>query len=129
VFRKKKGRRAAANNYFPVSLTCILCKAIKRLVRKQVLEFLEQNNLLSKRQHGFVPRHSCLTQILDAMDILSTGQALFYEGGTVDVIYMDYQKAFNCVPHQRLLAKVSALGIRGNVHAVAWIHNFLSDRF
>ena len=47
-------------------------------------------------------------------------------GGCVDVIYMDFQKAFDTVPHRRLISKVDAHGIRG--HTLQWIGNFLSHR-
>ena len=44
----------------------------------------------------------------------------------VDVIYLDFQKAFNKVPHKRLLTKLRSFGIDGKVHK--WIENWLTDR-
>ena len=50
----------------------------------------------------------------------------FDSGYPVDVIYLDFQKAFDKVPHQRLLLKLAAHGISGNV--LKWIENWLQDR-
>jgi hypothetical protein len=70
-------------------------------VRSQILQHLLRNNLISESQHGFVPGRLCITQLLEVMDIWT---GVVDEGGRVDVIYMDYQKAFDSVPHRRLLA-------------------------
>ena len=119
----KKGNRSAPNNYRPVSLTCILCKLMEKIVRKKIIEHLENNNLISSKQHGFVTGRSCVTQLLDVLDIWTK---TLDEGGTVDAIYMDFQKAFDSVPHRRLIAKVKAHGIEGNT--LNWITDFLQDR-
>ena len=51
---------------------------------------------------------------------------LLENGNHVDMIYLDIQKAFGSVPHQRLIKKIKSLGIDGNIHK--WIKNFLTDR-
>ena len=119
----KKGSKSAVNNYRPVSLTSILCKIMEKLVRKHIMKHLEENNLISKHQHGFVPGRSCTTQLLEALDAWTE---TVDSGGGVDVIYMDYQKAFDSVPHRRLIMKLESLGVKGNV--LKWVQNFLSDR-
>ena len=119
----KKGSRAEPCNYRPVSLTCILCKCLERLVRANIMEHLQRNNLIAKEQHGFVPGRSCCTQLLETLDDWTQ---VLDEGGTIDAVYMDFQKAFDTVPHRRLLAKISAYGIEGNV--LKWIEAFLSNR-
>lgn len=119
----KKGSKLAANNYRPVSLTSIVCKTMEKLVREQIVEHLEKNKLINENQHGFVQGRSCTTQLLDVMD---TWTRIIDEGGSVDVIYMDFQKAFDTVPHKRLLTKVKAHGIDNRV--LAWVTDFLSDR-
>ena len=74
-------------------------------------------------QHGFVPKRSCVSQLLCALNDWT--QAL--EGGDpVDVCYLDFQKAFDSVPHRRLLRKIYDLGIRGST--LGWIEAFLSRR-
>lgn len=119
----KKGNKATPSNYRPVSLTCIACKVMEKLVRERVLKHLQNNNLISGEQHGFVPGRSTITQLLDVMDDWTK---IIDDGGSVDIIYMDYQKAFDSVPHRRLLEKVKAHGIGGNVKN--WIEDFLKDR-
>ena len=119
----KKGSKSAVNNYRPVSLTCIICKLMEKIVRKHIMDHLVDNNLISEHQHGFVPGRSCITQLLEVMDYWT--EALD-EGGSVDVVYMDYQKAFDSVPHRRLILKLESTGIKGNV--LKWVTDFLSNR-
>ena len=119
----KKGSRASANNYRPVSLTCILCKVMETLIRNKVLYHMQQNNLICKEQHGFTPGRSCVTQLLDTLDCWTE---TLDNGGTIDAIYMDFRKAFDSVPHRRLLHKTNSHGIQGLV--LKWIEAFLSDR-
>ena len=119
----KKGSKSAVNNYRPVSLTCILCKLLEKLVRKHIMQHLVDNDLISQHQHGFVPGRSCTTQLLEALD---SWTEIVDSGGGVDVIYMDYQKAFDSVPHRRLLMKLQSLGVDGYV--LRWVQDFLSNR-
>ena len=119
----KKGNKSSVNNYRPVSLTCVVCKIMEKVVRGRVMEHLLSNNLISKHQHGFVPGRSCTTQLLEALD---SWTSTLDEGGSVDIVYMDYQKAFDSVPHRRLKMKLSALGIKG--HVLTWIEDFLANR-
>lgn len=119
----KKGSKLVANNYRPVSLTSIVCKTMEKLVREQLVKHLENNNLVNDNQHGFVQGRSCTTQLLDVMDAWTK---IIDDGGAVDIIYMDFQKAFDSVPHRRLLTKVKAHGISDEV--LAWITDFLSSR-
>jgi hypothetical protein len=78
---------------------------------------------LSDCQHGFLNGRSTITQLLDCV-----GQwtKLLDEGSAVDVIFLDYAKAFDSVPHQRLLQKLEGYGVRGDV--LGWIRDFLKDR-
>ncbi len=57
----KKGDRQEALNYRPVSLTCIPCKMMEKIVRKKLVEHLEQKNFVTQHQHGFRDGKSCLT--------------------------------------------------------------------
>nr|VZI49692.1 unnamed protein product [Spirometra erinaceieuropaei] len=96
-----KGRAFTnANNYRPASLTCIRCKVMKAIVKKATMKFLEQNHLLSDLQHGFRQNRSCIFSLL-----LSTEHwtRALDEDGRVDVIYTDSKKAFDSVPHKRLI--------------------------
>ena len=120
---KRKGNRNDPSNYRPVSLTCILCKVMETLVRKQIMIHLQINNLLSQQQHGFVTGKSCMTNLIETIDDWT--QAL-EEDSSLDAIYMDFKKAFDTVPHQRLLRKIQATGIQGQT--LKWIEAFLENR-
>ena len=119
----KKGSRAQPCNYRPVSLTCILCKCMEKIVREHMLDHLISCNLISKEQHGFVPGRSCTTQLLEVLDEWTQ---ILDDGGSIDTIYMDFQKAFDMVSHRRLLLKAEAHGIKGK--ALQWIKALLSNR-
>ena len=119
----KKGARAVAANYRPVSLTAILCKLLEDIIRSAINDHLTEHNLLTARQFGFMKGRSTSLQLLTYLDEVAARLA---EGGTVDAIYLDYQKAFETVPHRRLLLKLEAYGITGA--ALSWIESFLTGR-
>ena len=119
----KKGDRTKAANYRPVSITSHLIKIFERVLRKHIVEHMEKNSFLSPNQHGFRKKRSCLTQLLDHVDnILKT----LNNGEEVDVIYLDYAKAFDKVDHRILLAKAKRYGIDGKM--LQWLTEFLSQR-
>ena len=119
----KKGNRNTPGNYRPVSLTCILCKVMETLVRDKVIRHMMENNLLSKHQHGFVSGRSSVTNLLAVIDAWTEALDM---STPVDAIYLDFAKAFDSVPHQRLIKKLEGYGITGEV--VQWIKEFLSGR-
>ena len=119
----KKGLRNAAGNYRPVSLTSTVVKLMESIIKSSIFNHLISNNLISSSQFGFLPGHSCSTQLLYVMDIITSS---LDHGLSVDVIYLDLQKAFDSVPHNRLLVQVESYGISGKF--LAWIKSFLSDR-
>ena len=95
-----KGGRSCASNYGPVSLTCIICKMLGSLIQDAIIKHLIDNNLLVECQHGFIQGRSCVTQHLKIMD---TWTEILDEGYDVGVTYLDYRKAFDSVPYERLL--------------------------
>jgi hypothetical protein len=119
----KKGSRKQAGNYRPVSLTSILCKTLESIVRDGIMEHMNDNKLFTQHQYGFRRGRSCVTQLLEIMDHWTD---LLDEGKNIDVIYLDFQKAFDTVPHMRLLKKMEAYGICGEV--LAWVKGFLETR-
>ena len=120
---KQKGSKSSPTNYRPVSLTSVICKIMESIVKDSIVNHLKQHNLLYKHQHAFVGKRSTTTQIIEAMDNWTT---LLENGDAVDVIYLDFAKAFDKVPHQRLIKKCKALGIDGKI--VKWIDAFLNNR-
>ena len=117
----KKGPKNLASNYRPVSLTCILCKIYEKFIRKHVLAHVEE--CITLQQHGFVGGRSCVSNLLETVDIMLD---MLAEGAPVDVLYFDFCKAFDTVPHFRLLAKLESYGINGATLDI--IRNFLDGR-
>lgn len=119
----KKGSKLDASNYRPISLTSACCKILERIVKDCLTEYLSANNLLSQNQHGFVPKKSCITNLLETIDQISHSMA---KGYSVDVLYLDYEKAFDTPPHDLMLHKLSGYGISNML--LNWINSFLSKR-
>ncbi|CAM5088245.1 unnamed protein product [Natator depressus] len=119
----KKGSRGDPGNYRPISLTSVLGKLVKTIIKNNIVRHIGEHNLLRKSQHGFSKGKSCLTNLLE-----------FFEGvnkhvdpvDPVDIVYLHFQKTFDKVPHERLLRKVSCHRIRGKV--LSGIGNWLKDR-
>ena len=84
---------------------------------------MNENALFTEEQYGFRKSRSCATQLLNVSE---TWTKELDNKGSIDCIYLDYSKAFDSVPHARLLKKVEAYGITGNLHK--WIKSFLTGR-
>ena len=119
----KKGSRNKSENYRPVSLTSVICKLLERLIKDHMVDFLVKHKLLNSSQHGFLKARSCLTNILCFLEEITKWIDM---GSPVDIIYLDFQKAFDKVPHQRLLLKLKAHGIGDSI--TDWIEQWLTDR-
>ena len=119
----KKGDKGAAQNYRPVSLTSQVSKIMESLIRDDMMAFFMDIGVLSDEQHGFVPGRSCVSQLLLAFEEWTRS---LDEGAPVDVLYLDFRKAFDSVAHKRLLITLNALGIRGKL--LTWIQGFLTGR-
>lgn len=103
-----------------MSLTCIVCKVMKSILREHLLKHVMDTDILSKHQYGFISGRSTVIQMLTVVDEWTKA---IDEGEEVDIIYMDFQKAFDRVPYQRLLRKLSGLGITGVI--LKWIESLL----
>ena len=114
----KSGNKSEATNYRPVSLTSIPCKLMERIIRKRILTFLTDNDILSDKQCGFLSKRSTLLQLLKIFDQWTLALDNKVE---VDVVYLDFRKTFDSVPHRRLIAVL-------NGKTLNWIKAFLSGR-
>ena len=119
----KKGNTNSAENYRPISLTCVCCKLLEHIICHSIRAHLENHNILSVFQHGFRSGHSCESQLLSTVYDLLT---IFDRKKQVDVAVLDFSKAFDVVPHKRLLGKLQHCGI--NRVTLDWIGDFLSGR-
>ena len=119
----KKGDRNLASNYRPISLTSIACKLLEHILYTNIMAHLDKNDTLSDFQHGFRKNRSCETQLLLTIHDLASG---LNDRQQIDAILLDFSKAFDKVPHQRLLLKLEHYGISG--HTLLWIKDFLTAR-
>ena len=87
------------------------------------MKHLERENLIKQSQHGFVKGKSCTTNMIEFMEKLTK---IVDGGSNADVFYLDFSKAFDKVPHERLLIKLKAKGVGGNL--LGWIRDWLTGR-
>ena len=93
------------------------------IICTHIRHHLDIHNILSKLQHGFKSKHSCVSQLtITINDLLKHGD----KRTQIDMAILDFSKAFDTVPHQRLLGKLSCYGIKGPL--LNWIAAFLKDR-
>ena len=119
----KKGSRNKSVNYRPVSLTSVICKLLETIIRDHMMDFLIKHKLINPSQHGFLKAKSCLTNLLCFLEEITKWVD---DGSPVDVIYLDFQKAFDKVPHQRLISKLKSHGMGNSI--INWIEHWLKDR-
>jgi hypothetical protein len=121
IFKKKD--KVSVENYRGVSLHSTVSKVMERCVHNQIYPLLE--SMISPAQHGFIRGRSTGTQLVQFFDkIGSTLDA----GGQTDVIYLDFSKAFDAVPHSLLLHKMQSFGINGRLLLCLWFNSYLTDR-
>ena len=119
----KSGSRTKPENYRPVALLSLLSKVMESIIDDGIRKFLNISNFLTPEQHGFRKGRSCLTNLLSATDDWSKEAD---SGNSVDVIFLDFSKAFDKVPHSRLFEKLENCGITGRL--LSWLKDYLTDR-
>ena len=117
----KKGDVHMVSNYRPISLLSLVSKLLEQVVHAHVSKFVESS--LNNMQHGFCKRRSCTTQLLSVLHDL--GKALDSEQ-EVDIVYLDFLKAFDSVSHQNLLSKLRQYGTGGSL--LKWFADYLKGR-
>ena len=96
---------------------------LEAIIKDKIMSYFTINDFFCNEQFGFRSKRSCETQLLTIMEHWSR---LIEDGTCIDVIYLDFEKTFDKVPHKHLMNKLKAYGIQGNVYT--WIQNFLSNR-
>jgi len=116
-------RRVIKPRHRPVSLNSQVCKMLESIVKDNMLDHIIRFGLIEETQHCFVKNRLCLTNLLEFLEYVSD---YLDQGYLIGVIYLDFQKAFDKVPHRRLMIKVRALGIIGRIYD--WIEDWRKDR-
>jgi len=106
-----------------VSLTSIVGKILEGIIKDGIVTHLDQYQLIESSQHGFSRGRSCLSNLLDFFEVVTRD---LDEGKNVDLIYLDFSKAFDKVPFRRLFEKLKSHGIGGSI--LNWVENWLSNR-
>ena len=119
----KNVNKSLASNYRPVSITSIICKCMERNIRNRIIECMKDNCLFSQNQYGFISGRSTVVQLIKVLDNWASG--LDNENYT-DAKHMDFKKAFDKVPHKRLINKLDSHNISNAI--INWIETFLTYR-
>ena len=119
----KKGAKGKAGNYRSLSLTCQVGKVFESILRDVITDHLLINCLINPSQHGFMPNRSCQTNLLEFLDKVLE---MLDDNDPVDIVYLDFSRAFDQVSHVKLLQKLDNLGIRGKIKR--WIKSWLENR-
>ena len=106
-----------------MSLTSQVVKIFEKNVASHIHDLLSTYKFISCDQHGFQESASCVTQLLECSNDWTK---LYDRKSPTDIVYLDFAKAFDSVPHKRLILKLKLAGIRGKV--LRWIEGFLSGR-
>jgi len=106
-----EGDKLSLSNYRPASLTSQVCKLLEAIIRDNTMDHVKKYKLIKESQHGFKKR-SCLANLLEFLKIVTN---YIDQGYPTDVIYSDFEKAFDKVPEKRLMMKINALGITEEV--------------
>ena len=119
----KKGSKQDPNNYRPVSLTSCILKVFEQILLDTMLDFVEENNIMSPYQHGFYRSRSTCTNLLNFWHDVTKLADIHSQ---ISVIYTDMSKAFDRIPHKYLIAKLDNYGFRGKLLNV--LRSYLEHR-
>ncbi|CAM4671246.1 unnamed protein product [Caretta caretta] len=119
----KKGKKSDPGNYRPISLTPVVCKVLEKILKEKVVKDIEVNGKWDKIQLGFTKGRSCQTNLISFFEKVTD---FLNKGNAVDLIYLDFSKVFDTVPHGELLVKLEKMGI--NMKTERWIRNWLKGR-
>ena len=119
----KKGQKCDPSNYRPISLTSHVGKLMERIISDKLKKHLQEHNLLNEAQHGFRQKRSTSTNLLAFWNAVTEN---LDKNNPVDVIYLDFSKAFDKVSHQLLIQKLDKFKMGGKL--TIWIRNWLNNR-
>ena len=109
-------------SYRPISITSICCKILEHIIYSETMKHFEKHDILSDLQHGYRNRCSTETQLLKVVNHFAES---LENNSQTDSIFLDFSRAFDVVPHERLILKMNHYGVR---KYLPWIRNFLSQR-
>ncbi|GAB0190170.1 mitochondrial enolase superfamily member 1 [Grus japonensis] len=123
MFIYKKGQKEDPGNYRLVSLTSVPRKVMEQIILSAITQHVQVNQVIRPSQHGFIKGRSCLTNLISFYD---KETCLVDKGKAMDVVYLDFSKAFDTISHSIVLQKLAAHGLDG--HTLHWVKNWLDGR-
>lgn len=112
------------SSYRPISLLCTSAKLLEHIIAKHISVFIEKHHIINVEQHGFRRGLSTTTQLLETVHDLASA---LDRQNQIDMIFLDFEKAFDRVSHKKLLLKLKP--IFKNNRLLAWIEAYLSYRY
>ena len=116
----RKGQKDDSGSYTSISLTSVPGKVMEWIILGTIMEQLKVNQGTKPSQHVFVNGRSCLTSLISNYDKVT---CLVDEGKAVNVVYLDFSKLFDTVPHNILMEKLAAHGLDGCT--LCWVKHWL----
>ena len=120
---KGKGSKYDANNYRPISLTSTVCQLLESVIHNNISDHYNLNNILTPEQSGFRNNHSTTSVLLELLNDITK---IIDDGNCVDIIAVDFAKAFDSISHNKFIYKLQFYGIGGKVQS--WMKEFLNNR-
>ena len=117
----QKGWKDDPGSYRPVSLTSVPGKVMERIISGAVTDQLKVNQGIRPSQHGFMNARSCLTSLILFCDKVTR---LADESRAVDVVYLDFSKVFDTIPHSNLVEELAAHGLDGRT--LRWVKHWMA---
>jgi ribonuclease P/MRP protein subunit RPP40 len=119
----KKGNRSEPLNYRPIALTSAVCKILESIVKDFILEHFHKHKLLADEQHGFRSGRSTVTCLLQSN---SKWISELHDHRKLYILYLDFSKAFDVVPHDKLIDKLRRYQLSEIL--ISWVEDFLKNR-
>ncbi|PKU41093.1 rna-directed dna polymerase from mobile element jockey-like [Limosa lapponica baueri] len=111
-----KSQKEDLGNYRPVSLTMVTGKVMEQITLSTIMQHVQDNQVIRPSQHGFMKGRSCLTNLISFYGKVI---CMVDEGKAVDIVYLDFSKAFDTISHSILLEKLAAYGL--DRHILCWV--------
>ena len=117
----KKGKLSDPSNWRPITQTPIFAKIFEKLIHRRLLNYFEENDILTPYQYGFRPGRSTQESIFDLIKVIYSG---LNNKKLIATVCLDVCKAFDCINHDLLVHKLRKIGFSNGT--ISWFQSYLS---